>query len=348
MRQLEPRAYQGFVPQADGDAPLSSSWVGNLTPRTREWPKAGGETEGCLSAPQSRGIITPAMKNAKRLTRNLDCQRPPGFAAQMPQIPRFRWILLLALFLAAGCTASPSASRLATGVSQGDTLLVAAASDLQFAFTEIGQRWEEQTGRRVTFSFGSTGNLTAQIENGAPFDVFAAANVAYIERLRAKGLILPDTQQLYAQGHIVLAVNRASGVRVTRLEDLLAPEVTRVAIANPVHAPYGVAAMQALQRAGVWERIQPKLVYGENVRQTLQFVQTGNVPVGIVARSIADVPEVIWTLIDARLHEPITQAMAVVRGTSHEEAARAFIAFVNSPQGREIMKKYGFRMPGEF
>jgi molybdate transport system substrate-binding protein len=288
------------------------------------------------------------MKNTKQHIRDCGSKVLPKFVTQMPRIPRFWLLLLLGLLVAASCTATGFEGRQAPGRTRGDELLVAAASDLQFAFTEIGQRWEAQTGQRVTFSFGSTGNLTAQIENGAPFDVFAAANVAYIERLREKGLIIPDTQQLYAQGRIVLAVNRASGVQVTRLEDLLGPEVTRVAIANPAHAPYGVAAMQALQRAGVWERVQPKLVYGENVRQALQFVQTGNVPVGIVARSIADVPEVTWTLIDAGLHEPINQAMAVVRGTPHEEAARAFIAFVNGPQGREIMKKYGFRLPGEF
>ena len=287
------------------------------------------------------------MKHTQRFTRAFGFRAPPGRIAQMLRIPRIPWLLLLGLLVAAGCAAPGLKGGPAAEPTRSDTLLVAAAADLQFAFTEIGRRFEAQTGQRVTFSFGSTGNLTAQIENGAPFDVFAAANVSYIDRLREKGLILPDTVQLYAQGRIVLAVNRRSGVQATRLEDLLAPEVTRVAIANPAHAPYGVAAMQALQNAGVWERIQPKLVYGENVRQTLQFVQTGNVPVGIVARSIADVPEVSWTLIDARLHEPINQAIAVVRGTRHEEAARAFIAFVNSATGREIMKRYGFRFPGE-
>lgn len=287
------------------------------------------------------------MPHTQRVVHDVDDHQPPEFSTRMRQITRFPWVLLLALLLATGCTTSGFKGGQAAEPTQGDTLLVAAAADLQFAFTEIGQRFEAQTGQRVSFSFGSTGNLTAQIENGAPFDVFAAANVAYIERLRAKGLILPDTVQRYAQGRIVLAVNRESGLHVTRLEDLLDPAVQRVVIANPAHAPYGVAAMQALQRAGVWERIQSKLVYGENVRQALQFVQTGNAPVGIVARSIADVPEVTWTLIDARLHEPIDQAMAVVRSTPREEAARAFIAFVNRPEGRAIMRKYGFRLPGE-
>lgn len=287
------------------------------------------------------------MKDTEALTRDFGPGLLPELIAQMARIPRIRRMLLLGLLLAAGCTAPAFEGRQEAGPRPGEDLLVAAAADLQFAFTEIGQRFEEQTGQRVTFSFGSTGNLTAQIENGAPFDVFAAANVAYIERLREKGLIIPETQQLYAQGRIVLAVNRESGVQATRLEDLLDPSIGRVAIANPEHAPYGVAAMQALQSAGLWERIQPRLVYGENVRQTLQFVQTGNVPVGIVALSIADVPEVSWTGIDAQLHEPINQAMAVIRGTPHEKAARAFIALVNRPEGREIMRKYGFRLPGE-
>jgi molybdate transport system substrate-binding protein len=252
------------------------------------------------------------------------------------------------LFLLTACTAQPAGLTPTPAAARGNELLVAAAADLQFAFTDIGQLFEQQTGRHVTFSFGSTGNLTTQIENGAPFDLFAAANVAYIDRLREKGLIIPDTQQLYAQGRIVLAVNQNAGVKATMLEDLLDPSISQVAIANPGHAPYGLAAKQALQRAGVWDQLQPKLVYGENVRQTLQFVQTGNAPAGIVALSIANVPEVSWTLIDASLHEPLNQALAVIRGSPNEQAARAFIELVNGPQGRPIMKKYGFLLPGEF
>ncbi len=255
---------------------------------------------------------------------------------------------LAGLLFAAACSAPATGTPPPSKVAGSNDLLVAAAADLQFAFTEIGQLFEQQTGRHVTFSFGSTGNLTAQIENGAPFDLIAAANVAYIDRLQKKGLIIPETRQLYAQGRIVLAVNRKSGVEATTLEDLLDPSISRVAIANPDHAPYGLAAKQALQRAGVWDALQPRLVYGENVRQTLQFVQTGNAPAGIVALSIANVPEITWTLIDADLHEPLNQALAVIRGSPNEQAARAFISFVNGPQGRPIMKKYGFLLPGEF
>ncbi|MFO7537200.1 MAG: molybdate ABC transporter substrate-binding protein [Chloroflexota bacterium] len=229
-----------------------------------------------------------------------------------------------------------------------EPLLVAAASDLQFAFTEVGQRFEAETGQPVIFTLGSTGNLTSQIENGAPFDILAAANVSFVDRLTEQGLTIPETQQLYAQGRIVLVVNRESGVQAISLDDLLEPTVTRIAIANPEHAPYGQAAREALQSAGVWEAIQEKLVLGENVSQTLQFVQTGDAPVGIVALSIADVPEVTGTLLPDDLHEPINQALAVIKTTSNEAAARAFIEFVNGPVGREIMTRYGFLLPGAF
>lgn len=254
-----------------------------------------------------------------------------------------RLALLVVLFLLAACNASQSELLV-----QNDPLLIAAASDLQFAFTEIGEQFEAETGQKVTFTFGSTGNLTTQIENGAPFDILAAANVSFVDRLTEQGLTIPDTQQLYAQGRIVLVVNRLSGVDGTNLEDLLDPAITRIAIANPEHAPYGQAAREALISAGVWADIEDKIVLGENVSQTLQFVQTGDAPVGIVALSIADVPEVTGTLLPAELHQPINQALAVISTTQQEESARTFIDFVNSPAGREIMKRYGFQLPGEF
>ncbi len=257
---------------------------------------------------------------------------------------KFRWLFFL--FMVIGLV--PACRQTQAEPASAEPLLVAAASDLQFAFTEIGERYEAETGQKVTFTFGSTGNLTTQIENGAPFDILAAANVSFVDRLTAQGLTLPETQQLYAQGRIVLVVNRDSGLQAVSLEDLLDPAITRIAIANPDHAPYGQAAREALQSAAVWEAIQEKLVLGENVSQTLQFVQTGDAPVGIVALSIANVPEVSGTLLPAAMHEPINQALAVIKSTPREAAARAFIAFVNSPEGREIMKRYGFLLPGEF
>lgn len=250
-------------------------------------------------------------------------------------------ILLFAIFLA-GCS-PPSPAPTSAPVE----LTVAAAADLQFAFTEIGELYEQETGNKVIFSFGSTGQLAQQIENGAPFDLFAAANISFVDDLAKKELVVPDTVALYARGRIVLAVNRDSGVSAIALEDLLSDSITHIAIANPEHAPYGVAAKEALISAGVWERIEDKIVYGENVRQTLQFVQTGDAQVGIVALSVANVQEITWTLIDDSLHNPLDQALAVVASSSHQKEAKEFAAFINGKKGRPIMQKYGFILPDE-
>jgi molybdate transport system substrate-binding protein len=249
------------------------------------------------------------------------------------------------MFWALPCLFSAAASP---GPIDAAELTVAAAADLQFAFAEIGRAFEDETGTRVIFSFGSTGLLARQIEHGAPFDVFAAANVAILDRLRDRGLVIDASRQLYARGRIVLAVNKTARLQATKLSDLLQPDVRRIAIANPQHAPYGLAAQQALSRLGIWDRVRPKLVYGENVRQALQFIQTGNAEAGIVALSVASVPEVRWTLVPEDLHAPIDQALAIVKGTNMGPEARRFIRLLNEPAGRIIMKKYGFLLPGEF
>ncbi len=227
-------------------------------------------------------------------------------------------------------------------------LTIAAASDLAFALKEIAQEFERTTGRRVVISFGSTGNLTRQIENGAPFDLFFAANESYINQLREGNFIVPSTQQLYGQGRIVLAVNKREGVKIEKLDGLLDPAVKRVTIANPNHAPYGTAAKEALISAGVWEGVKQKLVYGENIRQTLQFIQTGDAPVGIVALSVANTDSIAYTAIDGSLHNPINQTVAVIRRSQLQEEALSFIELVKSPGGQQIMRRYGFLLPGEF
>lgn len=255
------------------------------------------------------------------------------------------FIFFLLAILVSSCTAAPSDS--ATPTPASIELTVAAASDLQFAFTEMGALFEEETGHKVTFVFGSTGELAQQIENGGPFDLFAAANVSFVDGLAEKSLIIPDTIAQYARGRIVLAVNRASGIEAVTLNDLLSDEITHVAIANPDHAPYGLAAKEALQSAGIWDQIQDKIVLGENIRQTLQFVQTGDAEVGIVALSVANVPEITWILLDDALHNPLNQALGVVASSQHADVAREFAAFINGPTGRPFMQKYGFVLPGE-
>ncbi len=251
---------------------------------------------------------------------------------------------LLALMLLVGFAACQSqAPRLAGS----EEISVAAAADLQFAFQEIAQAFEQETGQKVRLVFGSTGQLTQQIEHGAPYDLIAAANIEYIERLAEQGLLLEDSISLYARGRIVLAINLKSGVNAGELTDLLDPAIRHIAIANPEHAPYGVAAQEALQSAGIWEEVQYKLVRGENVRQALQYVQSGDAQVGIVALSVAEVPEITWKLIDEDLHTPLDQALGVLASSDHPDLARQFAEYINGKSGRPVMKRYGFLLPGE-
>ena len=248
--------------------------------------------------------------------------------------------LLLALACVTACKdKTPATSPIASASGE---LTVAAASDLRPPFEELGREFESATKTKVVFVFGSTGLLMRQIENGAPFDLFAAANVSYIDQLEQKGLIIPDSKAIYARGRITLWTTNDSPVRLQGIADLARPEVQRIAIANPDHAPYGLAAKQALQSAGVWDRVQPKLVYGDNIQQTLQYAQTGNVEVAIVALSLSIPSNGRWTLIPEELHQPIDQSLGIVKSTKNEPAARAFITFLSSPQGKAIMKKYGF------
>jgi molybdate transport system substrate-binding protein len=229
--------------------------------------------------------------------------------------------------------------------NQTTEITVAAASDLTAAFEELGREFEKAQKIKVVFVFGSTGMLTRQIENGAPMDLFAAANVAYIEQLEQQGLIVPGTKAIYARGRITLWTTTDNPLRVESISDLTRPEIKRIAIANPDHAPYGLAAKQALESAGVWDAVKPKLVYGDNIRQTLQYAETGNVDVSIVALSLSQQSSGRWTLVPEQLHQPIDQGLAVIKSTHNEQAARAFAAFVTGPRGREILGKYGFAFP---
>lgn len=274
----------------------------------------------------------------------------PNKQSSLPLTLSRRTMIALAMLVSAVLLVPTVSSQTGSNDAQLDsdaTLTVSAASDLVHAFSEIGEQFEAETGIQVDFNFGSTGQLTQQIMAGAPADVFAAANVQYIDQLDEEGLILPDTQALYGQGRIVLWTLADADQEVTDIDQLTGDDIARIAIANPSHAPYGVAAREALESAGIWEAVQDKLVMGENISDTLRLAQTGNVDVAIVALSLALPSDGTWTMIDAEQHEPINQALAVIAGTDHEPEARAFAEFVNSDAGREVMQQYGFVLPGE-
>jgi molybdate transport system substrate-binding protein len=172
--------------------------------------------------------------------------------------------------------------------------------------------------------------------------VFLSANLGFVRDLAKEGLIEPDTVSAYARGRLVLVVNRESGVTVKDLAGLARPEVKRVAIANPEVAPYGLAAKQALQKAGLWDRLQPKLAQAETVRQALQYVQMGNAEAGLVAHSVVSVPEVRSSDVPPELYEPILQGLGVVAGSAHRDAARQFTQFLLDGEGQKILLSHGF------
>lgn len=254
--------------------------------------------------------------------------------------PEARLALAALLLTLAGAIACKDRSPGTTPAS--NELTVAAASDLTPAFEELGRAFESTYKTKVVFVFGSTGLLTRQIENGAPVDLFAAASMSYIDELDQKGLIISDSKAIYARGRITLWTPADSTLRLEGIKDLARPEVMRIAIANPDHAPYGLAARQALESAGIWDAVKPKLVYGDNIRQTLQYAQTGNVDVAIVALSLSTQSHGRWSLIPEELHKPLDQSLAILKSTKKEKDARAFAAFLAGPAGRAIMQKYGF------
>ncbi len=258
-------------------------------------------------------------------------------------------VLMLAVLTACSSDTLNTTPTTETPASTSVTLTVAGAADLTPAFQELGRLFTAQTGIEVVFNFGSTGQLAQQIAQGAPVDVFAAANQSYIDDLEQAGLVIPDTIALYAQGRITLWTRADSPLTFATLDDLTQEGVSRIAIANPEHAPYGVAAREALETAGLWESVQPKLILGENAAQTLQYAETGNVDAAIAALSlsIAAGDAGRYVLIPGELHNPINQALAVVSSTEHEAEARQFATFVNSEAGREVMRRYGFILPGE-
>lgn len=236
-----------------------------------------------------------------------------------------------------------------TGVSSAQEITVAAAADLQLALRQITKRYESETGSHVRLSFGASGNLVTEIENGAPYDLFFSADVDYARRLVSDNRAVPDTLYEYAVGRLVLWAPANSSLDVQKgLALLTDPRVRKIAIANPKHAPYGRAAEQALAAAGIYDKVKNKLVLGENISQTEQFVSSGNADVGLVSLSLVVTPPgqtpahagKYW-MVPADLYKPVRQAAVVIKG-AHEKAASQFLVFVRSPEARRILKDYGF------
>ncbi len=239
-----------------------------------------------------------------------------------------------------------------TALARAGEITVAAASDLTFAFQEAALRFRQQTGDSVHPVYGSSGNFLSQIKNGAPYDLFFSADVDYPKRLEAAGLIEPGSLYEYASGRIVIWVAAGSRLDVGRgLPVLLDPAVRKIAIANPQHAPYGRAAVAAMRHEGIYDRVKGKLVLGENISQTAQFVASGNADAGIIALSLAVAPAMTakgrYFEIPPADYPPIIQAAVILKAAHDKRTARQFVAFLKQPDGVALMQRYGFALPKE-
>jgi molybdate transport system substrate-binding protein len=226
---------------------------------------------------------------------------------------------------------------------------VAAASDLQFALADINEAFRKEH-RNITVepNFGSSGNFFAQISNGAPFDVYFSADIAYPRQLVEKNLALADSLVVYAVGRIVVWVPNGSPIPVQEsgIKSLVHPGARKVAVANPQHAPYGRAAEAAMKSLGVYDKVAPHLVFGENISQTAQFVDSGSADIGIIALSLALAPAMkdrgrYWEVpVDS--YPRLEQGAVVLSSAADLEAARAYLDFVLGPSGRALLNRYGF------
>jgi len=229
-------------------------------------------------------------------------------------------------------------------------LTIAAAADLQFAMQDIASRFQKETGKNVKVIYGSSGNFFQQLQNGAPFDMFFSANLNYAKRLEAGGLIEPGSYYQYAQGKIVLWVANESKLDLSLgPQALLDPSVKKIAVANPEHAPYGRAAVAAMQKTNIYDRIKSKLVLGENISQTATFVVSGAADVGILALSLALSPDMKdkgrYSVIPAADYPPIEQACVILKSSRKKGVAQQFQAFIKTSAIANVFRGYGFVVP---
>lgn len=227
---------------------------------------------------------------------------------------------------------------------------MAAAADLQSAMQDVAARFQKETGKTVKLVFGSSGNFFQQIPNGAPFDMFFSANLDYPKKLEAAGLTVPGSYYLYAKGKIVIWATKDSKLDLNSgMQALLNSSVSKIAIANPQHAPYGQAAVAAMKTEGVYDRLKDRLVLGENISQTASFVVSGAADVGIIALSLALSPNLKdkgrYAEVPAGEYPPIEQACVILSSSKNKQAAQQFLSFFKTPAISELLRSYGFDLP---
>jgi molybdate transport system substrate-binding protein len=250
-------------------------------------------------------------------------------------------ILIALLLISAGCQSQTTDNK----KTDSTELVVAAAANLTEAFAEIGQQFTRQTGIRVVFSFGSTADLAKQIENGAPFDVFASADTAHVEQLEGKGLLTPGTRAIYARGRLVMWLPPGSGLKAERIGYITAKVFERIAVAKPDVAPYGQATVESLRALGIWNQVEAKVVYAQNVSQAKQYAATGNAEVAFIPLALVKPGEGTYIEVDEKLHQPIDQAVGIIKDSPRQAAARQFVNFLLSTEGQDLLSKSGYGKP---
>ncbi len=231
----------------------------------------------------------------------------------------------------------------ASGQTVKREVTVAAAANLNDVFQVVGAQFETATGIHPVFSFASTAQLAIQIENGAPFDVFAAADVEHVDQLEKKGLLVSGSRTVYATGILALWIPPQSTAAVNRPEDLVQPGVKVIALAKPELAPYGMAARETLQKLGIWEKVAPKVVYADNISMAKQYGSSGNADAVFTAYSLVLKERGKVIQVNERLHAPIAQAVGIVGTSKHVGTARAFVDFLVGAKGQAILRSSGYR-----
>jgi molybdate transport system substrate-binding protein len=223
-------------------------------------------------------------------------------------------------------------------------ITVAAAANLTEVAQALGSEFEAQTKIHPVFSFGSTAQLTSQIENSAPFDVFLAADAEHVDKLDGEGLLAPGSSAVYAVGLLALWIPPSSKAHLSKLDDLKSKEVRVIAVANPKLAPYGAAAVESLQHAGIWDRVKDKVVYADNISMARQYGLSKNADAVFTAYSLVlkEAGEVIQ--VDQALHQPIVQKLGLVKRSQHLNLAQTFTTFVLKGQGGAILARYGYKI----
>jgi len=221
---------------------------------------------------------------------------------------------------------------------------VAAAANLTQVAQTLGAEFEKQTRIHPVFSFSSTAQLTAQIENQAPFDVFMAADAEHPDKLEGEHLLAPGSEAVYAIGVLAMWIPPSSKARVSKIEDLKDPDVRVIAVANPKLAPYGAATVEALRHAGIWDQVKDKIVYAENINMAREYGASKNADAVFTAYSLVLKEPGKVIQVDAALHKPIVQKLGVLARTQHREWAESFTNFVLHGGGRAILVRYGYQV----